>query len=94
VCVTGGFLDIRHAAYIDVMRRCGKLNGVVTVGNFVVVQCEPALQILPAFVGQVGDGAVIGMIIDGPVSEYGVRALGFQNFLKCFVMRGPQWRGR
>ena len=51
------------------------------------MESQAALHPVPAFVGEVGDGAMIDMVIDEPFIEYRFRILGGQHLLECFIMR-------
>jgi len=66
--------------------RRGELDGVFPVGDFEVVKSEAVLELLPGFEGEVGDGAVVGMVVDGPVGEDGVGTFNFEDLLEGLVV--------
>jgi hypothetical protein len=68
------------------VRRRGELGCIFAIGNFVIVQGEPALQLFPGFKGQVRNGAMIGMIIDKPMGKNRIWILRFKKALECLVM--------
>ena len=86
VRVAGGFLCIGYLGDVDIVCRRGELDGVFPVGDFEVVKSEAVLELLPGFEGEVGDGAVVGMVVDGPVGDDGVGSFGFDNFLEGLVV--------
>src|SRR5579859_4937984 len=85
--VAGGFLRVGYAGDVDIVSGRGELRGVFSIGNFVVVKGEAMLQLLPGFEGEVGDAAMVGMIVDEPVGEDGVGVFFLDDLLKRFVVR-------
>lgn len=60
---------------------------VFSVGDFVEIERETAAEFVPGVVSEIRDGAVIGVIIDRPVGENGVRFFGGEQFAKFVVVR-------
>ncbi len=80
----------------------GKHHGVV--GDFVVVERGFFVGAEPGVENELGEGAVVTMVIDGPVGEEDVGVLGCEDFEEFFVvgvvdngaavdLRGEDWAG-
>ena len=61
-------------------------QSVFSVGDFVVVETEFLAHSQPGVVGEHGDSAVVGVTVDGPVSEEYVGLFGFDQGSEFFVM--------
>lgn len=71
----------------DVDKLIGReLQGVFAIRDFVVIQREFFPASCPCVVGEHGDGAMIAMVIDGPLREDGVRLFGVEDVLKGVVL--------
>jgi len=84
--VTGRFLGVDHRSDVDVVSRRGELHGVFAVGDFVVIESESALELLPCLESEIGDGAVVGVVIDGPMGEDGISVFSFEDFLEGLIV--------
>src|SRR4051812_22555252 len=72
VGVAGGFLYLGNFGDVHIVRGCGELCRILAVGHFVVVQRKAALQLLPCLEREIRNSAVVGMVVDRPVGEYGI----------------------
>jgi hypothetical protein len=84
--VAGGFLGIGHRRDVDEVSGRGELHGVFAVGDFVVVESESVLELLPCLEGEIRDGTVVGVVIDGPMGEDGVGVFSIEDFLEGLVV--------
>ena len=82
---TGLPLDRYHARDIDVLRR-GELDGVFSVGDFVIEQGELPPHPQPCVVHEHRHRPVIGMVVDRPVCEDDIRSLVLEDRPKGCVM--------
>src|SRR4029077_15297516 len=86
VGITGSFFSIGSCGDVHVMSGRGKLCRIFAVRDFVIVQRESMLQLLPRFEGEVGNPAMVGMVIDEPVSEDGIGTFLLEDALKLLVV--------
>jgi len=59
---------------------------VFAVGNFVIVQSETLTHAQPGVVDERGCGAVIAMIVNGPLRENDIWLFGFEQPAKLVVV--------
>src|SRR5215831_4085303 len=82
---TGSALAGLGLCDIDVMG-WGELNRILAIGNLVVIKREASPHPQESVIDQKRDGAVVGMVIDGPMSKDDVRFFGLQYAPERFVM--------
>ncbi len=78
VGITGLTLARLCRGDIDVMRR-RELDRVFTARDLVIVKRKPLLHFQPRIIDEHRDRAMVGVVVDRPVGEYGIRLLGFEN---------------
>ena len=84
--VAGSFLGIGGRGDVDIVSGRGELHGVFAVGDFVVIECESVLKLLPRLESEVRNGTMVGVVVDGPMGEDGIGIFRREDFLERLVM--------
>lgn len=83
--IAGGSFARDDVGNIDIMRG-SELHGIFATGNLVIVKAKFSSHAQKCLVGQIGNGAMIGVVVYRPLGEYHIRLLGLDQAMELFVV--------